>query len=122
MIAVAVGLAGAVGALLRHGIGVFVGSTTWPWPTLGINVLGSFLLALVATWGAGRWPGVVTTAVGTGLLGAFTTYSTFSLQTVTLVRDGRLGAAGAYVLASVVLGIGAAAAGLLLGALLLDGE
>ena len=119
MTALAVGLAGALGALLRHAIGLLAGSTGWPWPTFGINVLGSFLLGVVTVWGAARWPGVVTAAAGTGFLGAFTTYSTFSVQTVTLLREGRFAAAGAYVAATLVAGVLAAAAGLALGRSLL---
>lgn len=119
MTALAVGLAGAVGALLRHALGLLAGPTAWPWPTLAINVVGSFLLGVVTTWGAARWPSVVTAAVGTGLLGAFTTYSTFSVQVVTLVREGRAGAAGAYVALTLGVGVAAAAAGIALGAAVL---
>jgi CrcB protein len=119
MTALAVGVAGALGALLRHALGLLAGPVAWPWPTLGINVAGSFLLGLVTTWGAARFPSVVTAAAGTGFLGAFTTYSTFSVQTVSLVREGRLSAAGAYVALSLVLGVAAAAAGLAVGVALL---
>ena len=59
--------------------------------------------------------GDLTLALGTGFLGAFTTFSTFSMETLTLLRDGRVAAAAAYVTASVVLGIAAAGAGWLLG-------
>lgn len=122
MTPLAIALAGALGALTRHGLGVLAGPTAWPWPTLGINVAGSFLLGLVATWGSARLPGPLTVALGVGFLGAFTTYSTFSVQTVGLVREGRLGQAAGYVAASLVLGLGAAAVGLAAGrALVGDG-
>ena len=75
---------------------------------------GSFLLAvLLAVAPIPR--GDLTLALGTGFLGAFTTFSTFSMETLTLLRDGRVAAAAAYVVASVVLGVGAAGAGWLLG-------
>ena len=109
-----VAVAGAVGALCRYGIGLAVGPVGFPWVTLGINVGGSFLLGvLVAVLPAPDNP--VGAVIGTGLLGAFTTFSTFSVETVTLVRDGRLEAAAAYVLASLVLGVAAAGVGLVLG-------
>jgi len=113
--ALSVAVAGAVGALLRHALGILAGATTWPWATLGINVSGSFLLGVVTTWGAARWPSVVTVGVGTGLLGAFTTYSTFAVQTVQLARDGRIAAATTYVAASLVAGLLAAFAGMAAG-------
>jgi CrcB protein len=59
---------------------------------------------------------VLTTALGVGFLGAFTTFSTFSVETQTLVRDGRAAAAGAYVAVSVIAGVALAAAGYTLAA------
>jgi CrcB protein len=114
--ALAVAAAGAVGALLRWRIGVAVGVRTFPWATLGINVVGSFALAAVLAGPATRgWSPTTTTAVAVGLLGAFTTFSTFGYETLTMLRDERVGAALAYVLASVVLGVAAAAAGYVVG-------
>jgi len=79
-------------------------------------VTGSFLLGVLA--GAAADHGVPTelvTVAGTGLLGAYTTFSTFSVDTVGLVERGRIGAAAANLGASLVLGLGAAALGLFLG-------
>lgn len=118
MTAVAIAVAGALGALARHGIGLLTGSAGWPWPTMAINVAGSFLAGLMLEWVTHRLPPVVGTAITVGFLGAFTTYSTFSVQVVTLVREGRAVAAGGYLLASVVLGLLAALAGMHLGGLL----
>lgn len=116
MTAVAVAVAGAVGALLRWRIGVAVGVRTFPWATLGINVAGSFVLAVVLAGPATRgWSSTTTTAVAVGLLGAFTTFSTFGYETLTMLRDDRVAAALAYVMASVVLGVVAAAAGYAVG-------
>ena len=83
------------------------------WSTVGINVVGSFLLGLLV---AESWfSRDVREAIGVGFLGGFTTFSTFSAQIVLEVEGGRTGTAIAYLLASVVGGIAAAAAGYALG-------
>lgn len=106
-----VGVLGAAGALSRYAVGSVVGVTSFPWATLGINVAGSFLLGLVLVAGPVRWDEDLAVAAGVGFLGAFTTFSTFGVETHTLLRDERIGAAAAYVVASVVLGVAAAALG-----------
>ena len=118
MTAVAVAVAGAVGAVLRYQIGIAVGVRTFPWATLGINVVGCFVLAFVLGGPAAqKWSPVVTTAVAVGLLGAFTTFSTFGYETFTLVRTERVGAAAFYVALSLVGGLGATALGYTVGRL-----
>ncbi|PUB18420.1 fluoride efflux transporter FluC [Yoonia sediminilitoris] len=106
---ISVALGGALGAVGRFLVGV---SLPFPYGTLAINVLGSFVIGLV-------W--VILTARGlqhwlpfvmTGILGGFTTFSAFSLDTLRLVEAGRLTAAGTYVLASVLLSLAACGAGL----------
>jgi CrcB protein len=113
-----IGLAGAAGALCRYGIGTAVGAVAFPWTTLSINLVGSFLLGLLVRSGVGTLGTDVRIALGTGFLGAFTTFSTFSVEAMTLVRDGRPAAAGAYVAVSVAAGLAAAAAGYGLGSVL----
>lgn len=109
---VLVALAGAAGALARYRLGTAVGPRDFPWSTLGINLAGSFALGLLLRAGELRgWSEVVTVSLGVGFLGAFTTFSTFSLETQSMVRDGRGIAACLYVAASVVGGVGLAAAG-----------
>ena len=113
--ALAVGLGGALGALARYGVANAIGARAFPWAPLAINVIGSFALGLVLAGAAGRWSPAVGFAVTVGFLGAFTTFSTFSFEATQLLRDGRPGAAGAYVGASVVLGLLASVAGYLAG-------
>lgn len=108
-----IALAGAAGALCRYGIGLAVGERSFPWATLVVNVAGSFLLGLLLTVATERgWPADVTVPVAVGFLGAFTTFSTFVWDGVSLGRTDRLPAAMGYVALSVGLGLGAALLGL----------
>ncbi len=108
-----IGVAGAAGAVCRYAISSAVGSHRFPWSTLGINVAGSFVLGLVLSLAAARdWPADVTAAIAVGFVGAFTTFSTFSWEALTLGRAGRAASAIAYTAGSVGLGLAAAYAGL----------
>jgi len=111
--AIWVGLAGVGGVLARYALSTPFHGATLPWVTVAINVAGSFLLGVLVT--AHVLSDEVRTAVGVGFLGGFTTFSTFSVQAVLDVEAGEPGRALAYVGASVVLGIVAAAAGYALG-------
>jgi fluoride exporter len=112
MTAVLIGVAGAAGALARYQVGLAAGDRSFPWATLGINLVGSFLLGLlVEVAGERGWPDTTTLPLGIGFLGAFTTFSTFSVETQTMLRDGRTAAAATYVAASLVGGVLAAALG-----------
>jgi len=114
-----IALAGACGALARYGVGVGVGERSFPWATLVINVVGSFLIGLVLTVAtANRWSADVRVPLATGFIGSFTTFSTFAWEGLGLGRDDRLPGAVAYLGASVVLGLAAAALGLGVGTLL----
>jgi CrcB protein len=109
MTAVYVALAGAAGVLARYGISSPFHGSTLPWITVAINVVGSFLLGMlvVAHWASPE----VRTTLGVGFLGGFTTFSTFSVQAWLDIDAGEPGRAVVFVVASVALGIGAAAAG-----------
>lgn len=111
MTTLAIAVAGALGAVTRYRIGVLAGTTSWPWPTLAINVVGSLLAGFVLGLGATRLSPTMSAAVTIGFLGAFTTFSAFSVHVVTLARDGRALAALAYVVGSVAVGVSAAYAG-----------
>ena len=111
--ALLVAVAGAGGVLIRYGLATLVAGEGALWMTLAINVSGSFALGVLLA--AGWSTDVARSAIGVGFLGGFTTYSTFSVQTVMAADSGRWLLAGSYLGASVVLGILAAVAGVALG-------
>lgn len=116
-----VAVAGALGALLRWGISAWFGRRFpgFPWGTLAINVTGSFLLGflfVVLTERTTTSP-AVRVSLTTGLMGAYTTFSTFSLETIRLVEDGAVGAAAANVAASLLLGLAGVWLGISMGRL-----
>jgi len=110
---------GAVGAVLRHFMNNAV--TTWwgssfPWGIFAVNVAGSFAMGLLISLFAHVWQPSqeIRMFLTVGLLGAFTTFSTFSLDAVTLIERGAVGAAALYVAGSVVLSIGGLYAGMMM--------
>jgi CrcB protein len=109
-------LAGGLGAGCRHAVDAWLRprvSDRLPWPTLLINVTGSFALGLLVGLGTGStW----LTIAGTGFLGGYTTFSTASVETVRLALDGRHAAAAVNALTMLVAGVAAAACGFALGA------
>lgn len=110
MLYVYVGLAGAVGALVRYGLGLLIGliwTDPFPVATLVINVAGSFLLGWMThfLFRTGKLSPQIVTVIGTGMVGSFTTFSTFSVETIQLMDDGYAGLALVYVALSVTLGL-----------------
>lgn len=108
---------GGLGAMARHGMnraGLALLGPGFPWWTLAVNVLGSFLIGLLAgLFGAMETGHNARLFLVTGLLGGFTTFSAFSLDALTLWERGALLQAGLYVAVSVILSLFAAAVGLL---------
>lgn len=106
---VLVGIGGMFGALCRHlMIVVFAArSTSFPFATLMVNLLGCFLMGMISEIFALKvnLPAEVKLLLTTGFLGAFTTFSTFSLDIVSLVGKSSVFSAVAYAALSVVLGI-----------------
>jgi len=90
-----------------------------PWAAVAVNVVGSLLLGALAGIAAGRMPEAVRLALATGFLGAFTTFSTFSVEVAGDLESGRTGRAAAVVVASVVGGVSAALLGERIGRALL---
>ncbi len=97
---------GALGAVLRFAIAASIGAHhLFPWATLTINIAGSFAIGLV--WGGfghsewfQNWGRLL---IVVGMLGGFTTFSAFSLETLNLLNSNRFILAGSYVLASVLV-------------------
>jgi CrcB protein len=109
----AVAAGGAVGAVVRYLLGeAFPGSAdAFPWTTFAINVSGAFLLALLPAFGSVRRHQVLPPLLGTGVLGGYTTLSTYSEQTRHLLDVGRTGLALAYLggtFAACLLGVAVA--------------
>lgn len=100
---------GVIGTLARYGLGKWIptwAGTDFPWHTLAINLTGSFILGF--TMRASDTLAIspeVRGFVAVGFCGAFTTFSTFTLETVTLMQHGEWGRAGAYALGSVAMGL-----------------
>ena len=114
-----VAFAGALGALARYGVGDLISRRFpgFPWGTLVINVTGSFVLGalfVILTERTQASPALRSTLM-IGFLGAYTTFSTFSLETVRLLEDGSTLAAGLNVLSNVGLGLCAAWLGITVG-------
>jgi CrcB protein len=109
-----VAVGGTLGVLSRWGITrLTLHHDALLWSTVGINIVGSFLLGLLV---AEHWFGRdLREGLGVGFLGGFTTFSTFSVQAVLEVDGGNTGTAVAYVLVSVLGGLAAATAGYALG-------
>ncbi len=111
-------LGGALGTLARWGTGLLVPHVAHvPLGTVVVNVLGAFVLGAIVEHLAGRGPDTgrrraLRLLLGTGFCGGFTTYSALAVDTAGLLRDGPVGSALAYVLGTVVLGLGACALGI----------
>lgn len=104
-----VGTGGALGATSRYLVGTLVqpASESFPAGTLTVNVIGSFVLALITFLGAGTEIGLL---VGIGACGSFTTFSSFSVDVVRLWEGGRPVLAAVHALANLVLATGAVVA------------
>ena len=118
--AVAIAVAGAVGALARYGLEGVVSRRTagaFPWGTFVVNVSGAFVLGFVFTlmteqFSVAAW---IRGAITIGFLGAYTTFSTLSFETYRLFEDGAAGIAVANALGSIAAGLGAVYLGVVAG-------
>lgn len=111
-----VGLGGALGAMARYGAGlaaVRLDAGDFPWATLFVNVAGGLAMGVLAGTLGAEDQGA-RQLLGVGVLGGFTTFSAFSIETVRLIEGGQPNVALGYALASVLLAVSACWIGLLL--------
>jgi CrcB protein len=113
----AVAAGGALGTLLRAALDAAMpnAATGFAASTLLVNVIGAAALGVLVGWASPRVPGWARAGLGTGLLGAFTTYSAFAVSVVLLADGERLAGAIMSVALTLVLGLGAAVAGHVIG-------
>jgi len=107
--------------MARYGVGVTAArlapGAAWPWATLSVNLVGGFLMGLLVGWMAQRGGAeqeTIRVFAAVGILGGFTTFSAFSLETVLMIERRQYGMAAAYVAASVVIAIAAVFLGLMI--------
>jgi len=90
----------ALGGCTRFAMATYIGNSEFPWGTLAVNVAGCFAIGIfAATIEAASWRQFLMI----GFCGGFTTFSSFSLETLNLIRDGQIVRAAAYVAASVIV-------------------
>lgn len=119
-----VGAGGALGAIARYYVSDWMRATagqTLPWGTFTVNIVGSFALGFLLVWLQAAAPNdQIRQFAAIGVLGSFTTFSTFSYETVTMLRAGEAARAGVYALGSMALGIVAVLAGIALATAFVD--
>ena len=105
-------LGGGTGSVLRYLVGLWIGSAAFPWATFAVNVVGSLAIGLFGGW-ASRfgWGEALRLSLTVGLCGGFTTFSTFSKESLVLIEGGSYGMFALYAADSVALGIAAVALG-----------
>lgn len=110
---------GGIGAALRHGVNLAAAAwlgLNFPWGTMVVNVVGSFVIGALAAWFAFRgdamWTQPLRLFLATGILGGFTTFSAFSLDFALLFERGEIAQSILYVVVSVGLSLAAIFAGL----------
>jgi len=113
----AIAAGGAIGAVSRHFVGSFIlrlMGAGFPWGTLTVNIIGSFIMGVFVELLALKLNAspLLRSFFAVGVLGGFTTFSSFSLETVLLIERGAMAQAALYVGTSVLLGVAALFAGL----------
>ena len=108
------GLAGVFARVGVHGLFQRLVGTAFPWGTLVVNVTGSLAIGFVARYGTGSasLSPELRTGLMVGFCGAYTTFSTYSYETVRLLQDGAYLRAGTYAVGSVILSLGATLLGM----------
>ena len=110
-----VGFGGAIGAMLRFGVGLvlvrLIGTTAFPVAILSVNVVGSFLMGMCVVWLGLRGLTSLSPLMVTGILGGFTTFSAFSSDVLNLLQTEQWFRAMIFISSSILLCVCAAAAG-----------
>ncbi|WEV46302.1 CrcB family protein [Bifidobacterium sp. ESL0690] len=121
MVAASLFVGGACGSLVRLALSALQpADVTWPWMTTTINLTGAFLLGFITAYMAALGPDigvwrVTRLGLGTGLIGGYTTYSTFMLEVAKRIKGGEAAIAVAYLLFSIIIGLLCAMLGLAVG-------
>ena len=115
-----VAIGGALGSVLRYLVGLWTlrqFGPGFPWGTIAVNIVGSFAIGFLTEVIARKFNASIELRVllVTGILGGFTTFSAFSLDTIALYERGAVAIAASYVIATIVISFGAVVAGLALG-------
>lgn len=113
-----IGIGGFIGTVCRYLLSLFVQNkflSTFPFGTMSVNIIGCFLIGIIyALSDRGNISVEWRLFIATGILGGFTTFSSFSNETVGMLRDSQYGYAFLYVLSTVIIGILATFAGIFL--------
>lgn len=112
-----VGAGGAIGSMLRHGVGLLLlrlMGGSFPWGTMTVNLLGSFLIGIIVGVLAftTQWSQDIRLFLVVGILGGFTTFSAFSLDAISLIEKGHIAPACLYIVGTVCFSLLATFAGL----------
>ncbi|MEJ8308961.1 fluoride efflux transporter CrcB [Agrobacterium larrymoorei] len=115
-----VAVGGAIGSVARYLVGLWatrLAGPHFPWGTLTVNVVGAFAIGLLVEMVARRFDASteMRAFIVTGILGGFTTWSSFTLDTMVLFERGEIGLSALYLLASLLVSFAAIFAGLALG-------
>jgi CrcB protein len=106
---VVIACGGMLGSMGRYAVGLAAGGwdgTAWPWATLIVNIVGAFVIGIVAVApNVTDGPALLRPFLITGVLGGFTTFSAFALETGVLLDAGRITTAALYVAATMVAGL-----------------
>lgn len=102
-----VGIFGALGGMCRYAMNLWLGGGDFPSATLAVNLIGCFLLAFIMPFLSekSRISLVLLNGIGTGFIGAFTTFSAFSVDTIELLQQGEVVLAISYILVSLIGGL-----------------
>jgi CrcB protein len=102
-----VGLGGSIGSIARYAVSFLIKSKLFPYATLSVNIIGSFIIGIVFAMSikneglSENWK----LFLATGICGGFTTFSAFSLENMGLLQSGKIGMALTYIILSIILGI-----------------